>query len=305
MIKKYGVAVIPNVLNTDECKNMVSSMWDYFEHISINWKNPLNRKDKKTWRGIYKLFPLHSMLFQHFNCGHSQAVWDLRQKEKIVDIFAEIWDCKRNDLLVSFDGFSFCLPPEDTNRGWNSKPWYHTDQSYLRPEFECIQSWITGLDVNEGDATLGIMESSNKYHKEFREKFGITNKADWYKLTEDEMKFYLDKGCNYKRIICPKGSMVFWDSRTIHCGVGPIKNRKNNDMRAVIYLCYHPRSMCNGKNFSKRIGAFQNMRTTNHYPCKVKLFAKTPRTYGKPLPDINVIDPPILTDLGKRLVGIV
>ena len=165
MIKKYGVAVIPNVLNSDECKNMVSGMWDYFEHISANWKSPISRNNKKTWREIYKLFPLHSMLFQDFNCGHSQVVWDLRQKEKIVDIFAKIWDCKRDDLLVSFDGFSFGLPPEYTNRGWNGKPWYHTDQCYFRPEFECIQSWVTGYNVEDGDATLAFMEGSNKYHK--------------------------------------------------------------------------------------------------------------------------------------------
>jgi len=304
MVEKYGVAVVPNVINAEECKSMVSGMWDYFEHISANWEKPLNRSDKKTWRGIYDLFPLHSMLFQHFNCGHAQASWDLRQNEKIVDIFVEIWNCERDDLLVSFDGFSFGMPPESTNRGWNGKPWYHTDQSYMRPDFECIQSWVTGLDVEEGDATLGVMEGSNKYHAEFREKFGVNNNADWYKLTDDEMKFYVDKGCEYKRINCPKGSMVFWDSRTIHCGVGPLKGRKSSDMRAVIYLCYQPKSMCDAKNWTKKVYAFKNLRTTNHYPCKVKLFAENPRTYGMSLPDINVIEPPILTNLGKSLAGL-
>jgi ectoine hydroxylase-related dioxygenase (phytanoyl-CoA dioxygenase family) len=301
-IEKYGVAVVPNVLNEEECGNMVDGMWKYFEHISQDWETPVDRNNKDTWRGVYSLFPLHGMLFQHFNCGHSQASWDLRQNPKIVKIFAEIWECTPEELLVSFDGFSFGLPPEETKKGWCGT-WYHTDQSFMRPEFECIQSWVTGLDVAKGDATLGFMEASNTYHEEFAETFGVTSKHDWYKLNKEEEKFYSDKGCEYKRIKCPKGSMVFWDSRTIHCGVSPCKTRENSDLRSVIYLCYQPRKLISNANLKKKKEAFENMRTTSHYPCKPKLFAKYPRTYGRPVPEINVIDEPKLTPLGKKLAG--
>jgi len=61
------------------------------------------------------------------------------------------------------------------------------------------------------------MESSNNFHEEFAKKFNITNKSDWYKLNKEETQFYLEKDCLYKKIKCPKGSLVFWDSRTIHC----------------------------------------------------------------------------------------
>ena len=111
--------------------------------------------------------PMHSMLFQHWKIGHSQHVWDVRQNPKVVDTFAKIWSCNPEDLLVSFDGASFHLPPENTNRGWFNKQWFHTDQSFTRNDFECIQSWITSLDVEEGDATLSFMESSHLYHKDF------------------------------------------------------------------------------------------------------------------------------------------
>jgi len=93
---------------------------------------------------------------------------------------------------------------------------FHTDQSYTRSQFGCVQSWITGYDVNEGDATLAILETSNKYHKEFAEQFGITDKKDWYQLNEFEEQFYLDRKCKMKKIECPEGSLVLWDSRTIH-----------------------------------------------------------------------------------------
>ena len=37
VLEEYGVAIIPNVLNTTECDSMLSGIWDYFEHISHPW----------------------------------------------------------------------------------------------------------------------------------------------------------------------------------------------------------------------------------------------------------------------------
>lgn len=304
MIEKYGVAIVPNVLDEAECDRMVSGIWDYFEHITSKWTIPINRNDSKTWREIYKLYPNHSMLFQFFGIGHAQCVWDLRQNEKIVEIFAGIWECKKEDLLVSFDGLSFHMPPETTRRGWNrNHSWLHTDQSYTRTGFECIQSWVTGLDVNEGDATLAFMEGSNRFHSEFSEHFGVTDKKDWYKLNEQQEAFYIERGCAYKKIMCPRGSMVFWDSRTIHCGSESMRGRNKTNFRAVVYLCYTPRNYANEKKLKKKIKVFEDLRMTSHWPHKVTMFPKAPRTYGGEIPVIEPIGSPLVTELGRKLIG--
>lgn len=303
-LKKYGVAIITDILNENECQNMVNGIWDFLEHITLEWDVPLNRNNINTWREFYKLYPSHAMLLQHWGVGHIQASWDVRQNLKIVEIFAYFWNCAPEDLLVSFDGLSFNLPPEITNKGWhNKKLWYHTDQSYTTTDFKCIQSWITGIDVNENDPTLSFIEGSNKFHKEFQEKFNVSDKKDWYKLNKDEEEFYIKNGCTYKNIKCPKGSLVLWDSRTIHCGINASKNRIIPNMRAVIYLCYMPRSICNENNLKKKQKAFCDMRTTNHYPCHIKLFSKIPHTYGAPIPTVKPINPPFLNNLGKKLAG--
>ena len=106
------------------------------------------------------------------------------------------------------------MPQERTGCGWyRDNNWLHTDQSYQRNGFECLQSWVTSFDVNKGDATLTFLEGSNRYHGDFAKRFG-SNPGDWNKLANnDEVNFYIqEKGC----IRCPAGSMVFWDSRTIH-----------------------------------------------------------------------------------------
>ena len=305
VLDTYGVAIIPNVLNEDECANMNNGMWDTLEHLTSKFDKPINRNDETTWRELTKLYPKHSMLIQNWSIGHAQYLWDLRQNPKIAEIYAKLWNCDKNNLLVSFDAASYHMPPEKTKLGWyRGKDWFHSDQSYLDSSFKCIQSWVTGYDINEGDATLSILESSNDYHKEFQERFKTNVKDDWYKLNENELKFYIDeKNCLHKRIKCPKGSLVLWDSRTIHCGSEAIKTREVPNLRNVAYVCYEPRTRCDEKMLKKKREAFNNMRMTSHWPCKVKLFPKMPRTYGGPIYDINELPKPILSELGMRLAG--
>lgn len=303
-IQKFGVAIIPNVINENECKNMLDDVWNYFEHITQNWEIPFKRDDQSTWREFYKLLPLHSMLIQHWGVGHCQASWNLRQNPKIVQIFASLWNVQQDELLVSFDGLSFQLPPEIIGKGHYKTPWLHTDQSYQRNDFECVQSWISALDVENGDATLMVLEGSNKYHKDFAEHFNIKDKDDWYKPTTEQLKFYTDiKKCEPVHIVCGKGDLVLWDSKLIHCGIEARKGRANENFRCVSYICMLPRLGTSNANLKKKQKAFRELRTTKHHPQKSLLFNKNPRTYDGQLPEITPINEPNLTDLGMKLAG--
>jgi hypothetical protein len=64
-----------------------------------------------------------------------------------------------------------------------------------------------------------------------------------------------------------------------------------------------PRSLSNNKEIKKKIKAFEEMRMTSHWPCKVKLFPKMPRTYGAEVKEIVELNPPEINELGRRLVG--
>jgi len=303
-IDEYGVAIIPSVLNEEECNAMSNGMWDTLENWTQLWDTQITRDNPDSWRNIRDLFPKHSMLIQQYSLGHAQFIWDVRQNPKCVDIFAKLWNCEPEELLVSFDAASFHMPSEVTKVGWHRKTWFHCDQSYLNNDFTCVQSWVTAFDVNDNDATLAFYEKSNNFHKEFAEHFGITDKDNWYKLeTEEQMLFYKDRGCTEKYIKCPKGSMVFWDSRTIHCGVEPRKGRETANFRCVAYLCYMPRILSNNKELKKKIKAFEEMRMTLHWPCKIKLFPKMPRTYGAEVKQVVDICAPEINELGRKLCG--
>lgn len=302
-IDQYGVAIVTNVLNLDEITAMQNGMFNYLEYITQSFETPIDRTNPKTFVEFFKLYPSHGMLLQHWRVAHDQFVWNLRQNPNVVDVFASIWDCKPDNLLTSFDGASFHLPSEITNRGNFGGFWYHTDQSYMRPDFECVQSWVTGFDVNEGDATLAFIEKSHKFHEDFREQFKITDKSDWYQVKNEHLEFYKSKGLEEKKIICPAGSMILWDSRLIHCGIPQMKKREKPNYRCVVYICMTPRDRATEANLKKKRQAFEELRMTSHWPHKPKLFPIYPRTYGGPLPSVIEITHPKLTDLGAKLAG--
>ena len=309
IIEQYGFAIIPNVLNQDECLNMINNMWDYLEHITNNWKLPITRDNDKSWYQIQYL-TYGSTIFQFWNIGHSQLCWNVRQNPKIVNIFAKFWNVQDTDLLASFDGASILFPSEITDFGWDHdiNPWFHTDQSYIDSSFKNIQSWVTAYDVTEDDATLVVLEGSHKYHEVFAKKFNITDPRNFYQLNEEELMDYLLK-FQVKKITCPKGSLVIWDSRTIHYASGNLKCRAKPNTRCITYLCYAPKSFIDQDNLINKKLAFDNLNTTSHDPCLIRV--KPYKIYDLKFEDyiefkfqnINKINKPIITDLGLSLTG--
>jgi hypothetical protein len=301
----YGVAILPGILNEKECEQMKQGMWDYLEFVTSNLPIPMKKSKPETWNTFRQLYPKHSMLIQQWSIGHAQFIWNIRTNPKVIEPWEKIYNVEKNDLIVSFDGASFHFPPEITNFGWenSAKSWLHSDQSYLRNDFECVQGWINAWDTNPGDATLTILEGSNNFHKEFGNKFNLTNPDDWTVLTKEQINWYINKGCVKSNIHCPAGSLVLWDSRTIHCGIEPSKTRKEPNYRCVVYVCYAPRVLASSNILNKKIKAWKDLRTTSHWPHNPKLFPIYPRTWDKPLPQVAQIPRPIINNLGYRLIG--
>lgn len=312
-LAREGVAYVPRVLDAVECAAMEDGMWSFFERLTSGWDLPLRRDQPESWLGYFKLLPSHGMLHQHYRIGHAAFVWALRSNPKLVAIFAQLWGVAAEELLVSFDGVSFGLPPESVNgRGkyvQGGPGWFHTDQRLNDSSFRCIQSWVTARDVRPGDATLTVLRGSHLHHAEFARRFGydVSGKADWHKLaTQEELDFFIrEKGCERVAICCPAGSLVCWSSCTIHSGQEALIIRPEPNIRCIVYLCYLPRARATAKQLEKKRAAFETMRMTSHWPDKAKLFGKQPRTYGAEMPAITevVTEPPQLTELGRRLAG--
>ena len=304
-LEKYGVAVVSDVVSKPECKKNANLAWKEFNKLTSEMENPIDKKNPATYKTIFEFYPLHAMLLQHFGIGHMQFVWNIRQNINVAKVFAKLWGCSTKELLCSFDGISFHMPPEITKRGWyKNNNWLHTDQSSLKPDLETIQGFVSLYDINENDASLCIYEGSHKYHQDFFKTFDIESKKDWFKLqNEEQYKYFVDKQCKQVCIKCKRGSLVLWDSRLFHQGIEPRKERTEANFRLIVYICMTPRDRAKEKDLLKKQKAFNELRMTTHNPHKPILFGKNPRTYGNELPSIVPIDKPKLSDLGETLAG--
>jgi hypothetical protein len=307
-LQEHGVAILPGVLDAPKCAALAGGLWAAVEQLSQGWRVPLRRADPATWKGIYALQPKHGMLFQHWQLGQSQACWNVRQDPAVCDVFAELWGVPPAELICSFDGVALGVPPERTGRGWfQGMNKLHCDQSFTRNELDCYQGWINGQPTEPGDATLTFLRKSHRFHAEAGGRFPeLLGTQHWNQLTDEMIRYYVEEcGCPQECVRCPAGSLVLWDSRTIHSGRQPTRGRAQPSERAVVYVCMTPRAAATPALLRKRQKAFAEQRMTCHCPHRPMLFAKRPRCYpGQPLPEVQELPPPALTELGRALVGL-
>jgi hypothetical protein len=254
----------------------------------------------------------HSMLLQHYGVGHHALPWYLRQHSRVREVTAALLRTTLDDLTVSFDGVSICGPyttlSSDRRRGIpNTSNWLHCDQAYRNSAFShSYQSFVSLFDTEAGDATLGVLVGSHKLHADFYDAFaaGYEDKfrSAFYKLTSEQIRWFTNRGCNYQALTFPAGSLVFWDSRTVHqgqpglrCppGIAGLSYTKNvmHNPRCVVYLCYGQRSQLTAAERQKKRSAFEAGRMTTHDPYKSILVPVNPNNWGGVVaPDHTVPD---------------
>ena len=197
-------------------------------------------------------------------------MWDLRQDYRIVDVFAHIWNT--SDLIVSMDGLSIMCPTE-IREGY-FVPWPHVDQGVLKrqdnvshsnnppigfvsesplaTEPYTIQGQFLFEDSFDGDGGFYCIPKSHLKFIEFASQFEAIEAMEISKIEKTDAR----KQCIMsifensieelgQHIKAPKGSLILWDSRTIHWNQHASNDRPlvdNPIVRMVGYLCYVPKA---------------------------------------------------------------
>jgi len=310
-IKTYGVGVVPKVFTPEQCAIAIELANNYMANVFEDDMHNVLIAKETTWKNVSKtMYAKHGGLLQYFGCGQSKFAWYAREAPPVRAIFEKLWNTK--DLVVSFDGINVTPPPEVTGIGWQAagKMWLHTDQSDKKTGLHSIQGLANFATVAEGDATLCVIKGSNQLHAAFFAKFGMKAKGDWQLITDDQLCWFLDqqydtpegkKHCEVVAVKANAGDMIFWDSRTIHMGLGPSSGRVNKQTwRYVAYVAMFPRSKLKPHQLEKRKKYVETCRTTNHWG--TKLFAEKPHTYGNPIHKTRVHKPPVLSESAKKLI---
>lgn len=334
-LEELGYCVIPQILSTSETELLYQCVWhDYIEKA---WPN-CRMDDRSNWK---EAFPMHNK-FGIFAgpAGQTQVMWDLRQDPRIVEVFAKIWNT--GDLIVSMDGLSIMCPPEI--REGNFEPWPHVDQAILGRQDSVAHNNNPPIDfVSESSLKTRpftiqgqfLFEDSfdsdrgfyciPKSHLKFSEFAPQLEALDALEISRDEKKkarneclqeFFghgTDESGNpysMKHVTAPRGSLILWDSRTIHWNQHPSKDRPHTDnpkVRMVGYLCYVPKARLTNEGMALRREAFETGVSTGHNPSYPELKhtkGQIKQEFERYLEDPSYTQPKInLTPLGQSLLA--
>lgn len=292
-----GYCVVPDIISLDKSDEYINRIWDWLESLGTG----LERNDSSTWNSN-NWPPNINGIIQQLRAGQEQFAWDIRCEPNVINVFENIW--KTNKLLVSSDSICIMIPPEISGV-YQTRNWLHVDQSSKKIGKHCIQGFVNLEETGEEDACLLVYKGSHIYHKELFERNGKTVKHDWYELNKNDLEWIENKNLELVRVTAPKGSMVLWDSRLIHCNTTAKGNRLYPRFRYVIYVCMTPSEWCDSKNKEDKIKAFNELRVTTHWPHEIKLFSESVERYGKKITDFNIRQKcALLSDRGKQLAGL-
>lgn len=325
-LQQHGYVVIPNVLSPAECTATIDAMWQWLSAIS---DGTIQRNRPSTWaeptaalpNGKWPFSFREKGIIQWYRAGHQQFVWDIRQHPAVAAIFAQLWQCRPDELLVSYDAINIQRPIEwmastgvtaHTDR--YNEHWHHIDQSGGVRGRVCVQSFINLNDSDTDDGCLIVRPNSHTLHDTMCDTHHVsTDPLQWIRLRDNQRQWYSERGCEPLRVVAPRGSLVMWDSRTVHTAGTAQPGRLNSgQFRYVVYLCYLPRQLASEAELAHKRRLFMKARMTSHWPIgHIKVFEEEPPLPKQLLPLYEptlqrakaVFQPPKLTALGRRLAG--
>ncbi len=273
-----GYAVVPSLISQERVDEYKSMMWDTLESMSGQYDDFQFKREYDNY-STYKAdhIPMHKHgILECYKINHCQAAREARKDERILKFFVALYG--NTQLVCSLDRITFKFP----GRPYRSQgDWPHIDQNPRKLGRRCIQAYlnITGT-TNEKEPGIRFYDKS---HEAF-EKFGKPHRGkfdgDWFKL-DDEMKHTIPREYNLKLVkpLNPPGSLVLWDSRTIH---SPDDGTDFKNGRCVFYMSYLPyqSDTFDAKQELMKSTAFTSMRATPHVPFPQTMFPKSGRTYG-------------------------
>lgn len=334
-LEELGYCVIPQVLSKAETEQLYQRVWHEF--IEKAWPH-CKMDDRSNWK---EAFPMHNRMGIFAGpAGQTQVMWDLRQDPRIMDVFARIWNTQ--DLIVSMDGLSFMCPPE-IREGY-MEPWPHVDQAILRRQDSVahsnnppmgfisesslktqpytIQGQFLFEDSFEGDGGFYCIPKSHLRFNEFAPQLEMINAMEMpryekKKARQKVLDEFFGQGTDeagnpycLKHITAPRGSLILWDSRTLHWNQHPRKDRpriENPKVRMVGYLCYVPKARLTEEGRILRREAFEKGVSTGHnpsYPEHKYTKDHIHQEFEQYLEDPSYTQPKInLTRLGESLLG--
>jgi ectoine hydroxylase-related dioxygenase (phytanoyl-CoA dioxygenase family) len=270
--EKNGYVVIPNAVPQENLDAMVDVIWEFLDMDRNNpedWYkySPYTRDNKRSMISAAGMVEI----YQH------QALWNNRQYPKIHQAFADIWG--REDLWVSLDRANMKPPAREDKPEWNNKGMIHWDVDTSQDPIPFgVQGVLYLTDTAEDQ---GGFQCVPGFHNLFPE-WVKTQPADRNPRHPDLA------GLEVKSIPGKAGDLLIWHRLLAH-GNG---HNRSDKPRLAQYITMSPANFSNEEARMDRVSSWQECRPMPRWP-------GDPREWEK-----KTQKPAVLTDLGKKLLGV-
>ena len=242
-LNDYGFVVIKDILENEIYTDLFTQFYLDWSHVTPNF----NFHDKSTWTPENSPMMWDIGMITGYGLGHAKFQWGLRTNENILNIWKKLHNT--NELVVSYDGFSFFFSPEQ-----QSGIWLHVDQN-PKDKLYSVQGAYNFLPVGQDDAGFVVVPGSHK-------TFYVDLDESYKFIPVDPDDVHVEYAV---KLIIPANCFVLWNSKTIHANVGMNPSKEVELNRITSYISYFPMTQRPEYILQKRITGYHKAVNCGHY----------------------------------------
>lgn len=212
-LREKGYTVIPDIFTAKECRSYIGSIKKQLA-MAVEPEDIPSFLAREASNGV-----VHGL-------DNLRVLWDIRTAPAIRDIFRELYPSE--ELYLYVDRFNY--RPIGGSHSHFKQEW-HLDEDPTRPQSN-YQAFVSLTRSDKDDDCLGILEGSHRCMAEFIQQYPT------HPFYREQYDWFIDRGCTARRVACPAGSLVIWDSRCYHTPLNSLRTRPFT--RMVVYVRYFP-----------------------------------------------------------------
>lgn len=292
VFEEHGVCLVTGMLGLEECAVM-ENLWleDLVQtldpELASSEVERLRTQGLSAWRAEWETG--RSGSGSQRGLPHGGFAWASRLHPRVRRVFATVFDTTEDDMCVGLDNTFWS--PADIDAKTSDREWLHVDQNHCTGmTWPCAQG-VLYVQPSEGESSSTTVVWPGSHRHVYSEVMSDATAAErglrfggqsvrLNQLTDPRRREALlaQAVSGSRRVPCPAGSLLLWDSRTVHQGWsgGP---------RLAQPVCWEPRERRDeGATLRRKLWMCAAGVSSSHSSSEGRVHGMAPRQPPAPQP---------------------